>query len=173
MDTPKIDIKVQPKLAELLAKTLQVKVKALDKLDGNEDESISLHDILHKEGAFRDRIIQAKRPESGEIIYFIDNGDKKIGKGDLFLHADGFYGVNTSKGKQPAFRFARLFEKALRTKRSSRAARNRSALPPEVQAIKAFAESNRGKNYYAMRSKLRMPSWVAKPPTRIGILDPL
>lgn len=174
MSTPFINIKAQPILANCLAKTLQRTVDDLDELDGKKDGSISM-DRISQADAFKDKILRRSGanvipvPEggykdnqtysAGELrpitSFLIDNGDNKIGKGDLFLDFDWAYKVNTGKGKQYAFRFALLFEKAPVADGFRHRARNESALPEGAWELKKQVELNRGKSLQFIRSIFR------------------
>lgn len=150
MSTPQIDTNKSHKLlSKWIAETLQTDVEKLDKADGNADGKINLYKL--QKDVYKGRIIQGRGYLNCENAWFIDNGDGKIGEGDLFLHSDGYYKVNYDY----AFRFTHLFKPVRTTDKSGPDADSTSALPPEVQNIKKNVERFKGASFKKIEEILR------------------
>jgi hypothetical protein len=95
-----INIAVGDKWSKALAKTLGKSEEYLDELDGHKDGNIMMQALAVNLGT---RVIKgpscfydkANKTEVGEIMYFVDNGDRKIGEGDLLLCWERFCNKNT------------------------------------------------------------------------------
>lgn len=155
MSTPIIDSRTT--LAKWIARTLQTDVKTLDKVDGEKDRAINLWS-LYRSKAFKDRIIKGRGYGNCENAWFIDNGDKKVGENDLFLHFDGFYSLRMPSGKATrtfGFRWTRLFRKIRKTRKMGYEARFISALTPGAQKIKITVEKYKGRSFKKIEAALK------------------
>lgn len=145
MSTP--GISTNSDLARELAKALSKEVSRLDEMDGEKDNVIWIGGLKNN-SSLRDRIFMfSTRPgyEICENAFLVDNGDGKIGNGDIFLHADGYH---QQKDGRYAFRFAKLFApRQLQEKQGSEAAAS-ADLPVRINGmLLAPIESQKGKNF--------------------------
>lgn len=140
MGTPIIPVKSD--LANTLAKTLNSTPKKLDKLDGQKNGEISIR------GLNLPNVIELDVLTGCWVNILIDNGDGKIGKGDLFLQGyPPYIKKNVKKGAHNhEFRFAKLFEPHHFQKKKKN---NRSdpKLPFESKKLLKTIESRKGKPY--------------------------
>ena len=110
----RIDVAVESKAANDVAKVLGKKVNELDAMDGEKNGQVNIYKLAQSDS----RIVGPKktRDVAGECnMYLFDNGDGKVGKGDLFLNADGWY---KESGKD-VYRSAFLFQPRTVQKKSS------------------------------------------------------
>jgi hypothetical protein len=100
----RIDVAVGSKAAESVAKVLGKNVNELDAMDGKKDGQINLYELARS----NNHIVgpEKTREVAGECnMYLIDNGDDKVGEGDLFLNADGWYKESSEWAYRSAFLF--------------------------------------------------------------------
>ena len=107
MSTPMIER--NSALARTLAETLGTTAEALSKqfsVSGWGKEYISILSLKNSK-AYGKRVLDSYlygKCGKCENAYYVDNGDGKIGNGDLFLHSDGYFKVN----REHAFRFVEV-----------------------------------------------------------------
>lgn len=129
-------------LAKTLARTLKVSVRKLDGMDGKQDSFIDLNAINRAKNklGLGKRIFHAWVPHHEKYGtctnggFFIDNGDGKIGKGDLFvfyLH-QGFANCNM-------YRSALLFK--------PRKVQSPNARPPRGKSYRCEPIISSGENH--------------------------
>lgn len=108
-----IPIEVGGYWAKALAKALETSEEQLDKMDGEDGEIyIKLLSEKMKDRIKGGDICTFRKTEKEEVsgtMYFVDNGDGKIGKGDLLLHWDQ-HCYKTGGGCCLVGQLAKLFE---------------------------------------------------------------
>jgi len=154
------NVKLNSKVGKALAKTLGMTPDKLDRADGLKDGEFNMSRIVSiytKQSSqivkLRKRIIAPHHASKCENVYLVDNGDGKIGKGDLFLHADGYYSEKSASGY--SYRMARLFApRKIQSKSGSAARKNPKITPQENKWLKAF-EALKGQTYASVKGKLK------------------
>ena len=144
MGTPWIVTKSE--VAGQLAKTLGTSVEELDRLsDRGINGQIFFRDFVN-DTPFKGRVVDFSSGfDSNPCVFsfFSDNGDGKIGKGDLFVYAaqDYYKQYKSSQDYSKAYRFAKLFE-------------DKSSLPADMAKILRAAETLKGKPFQSLASGL-------------------
>ncbi len=153
-----VHIPVKSALARTLAKTLKVPIRKLDEMDGKRDTFIDLPEIERSKSklGLGKRIFHAWVPPHEKYGtctnggFFIDNGDGKIGKGDLFV----FY-LTQAFANCTMYRFARLFK--------PRKVESPKVRPPRGKFYRCGATVSRGENHLLKKiEKLKGKSYSDK-----------
>lgn len=137
MGTPNISVKSQ--LAGVLAKTLNTTPEKLDKMDGKKDGNIRIR------GLELPNVVEADLGTGCWITILVDNGDGKIGKGDLFLAGHPPY-LKKADTYNYEFRFAKLFEQR-KVQQKGKYSNEDPNLPFESHRLLKVIESHKGRPY--------------------------
>lgn len=149
-------IATDSKLAKVLAKTLNTKVDILAEKFGGPGEGNDHIDIysMDKSKKYKDKIYYAGDDFGCDkclYAFFVDNGDGKIGKGDLFLHFDGYYGSGEDgifeEEEEPTFRYVKVGEKYEVQDESGWDARVNPKLTKEADKLLQAALAVKGKSF--------------------------
>lgn len=149
-------IATDSKLAKAFAKTLNTKVDILAEKFGGPGEGDDRIDIysMEKSKKYKDKIYYAGddfKCDKCMYAFFVDNGDGKIGKGDLFLHFDDFYGSGEDGifegDEEPTFRYVKIGKKYEVQDESGWDARINPKLTKEADEILKAVLAVKGKTF--------------------------